>query len=121
MRKFFLAFDIILPIAFGTPLYIYTQTKAFPTAKGFGCMSSGRRGGQLVKVITLKNNTSPRIGFIPKIKGIQDDIPTLNRITIKQNDLPLINQLATWLAQVKFRTTSFQRQKKNKSNLEIES
>jgi pectate lyase len=61
MKKLFLAFCIILPIEIGIPFYISAQTKAFPTAEGFGCMASGGRGGQVVEVTTLKDSISPLI------------------------------------------------------------
>src|SRR4030042_292863 len=61
MKKLFLAFCIILPIAIGIPFYISAQTKAFTTAEGFGCMATGGRGGQVVEVTTLKDSISPLI------------------------------------------------------------
>jgi pectate lyase len=59
MKKLFLTFGIILLIAIGIPFSISAQTKAFPTAEGFGCMASGGRGGQVVEVTTLKDSISP--------------------------------------------------------------
>jgi pectate lyase len=61
MKKLFLAFGIMLPIAIGTPPSISAQTKAFPTAEGFGCMASGGRGGQVVEVTTIEDSISPLI------------------------------------------------------------
>lgn len=59
MRNFLLLI-ICLPIA-----SLQAQTKAFPTAEGFGCMASGGRGGKVVEVTTLEDAaTNPPEGSL---------------------------------------------------------
>lgn len=44
---------------------LQAQTKAFPTAEGFGSMATGGRGGQVVMVTSLEDNaTSPITGSL---------------------------------------------------------
>lgn len=44
---------------------LQAQTKAFPTAEGFGCMATGGRGGQVVEVYSLDDNaTTPVAGSL---------------------------------------------------------
>jgi pectate lyase len=44
---------------------MHAQTKAFPTAEGFGCMSQGGRGGQVVEVTNATDDaTSPSEGSL---------------------------------------------------------
>lgn len=47
------------------PLSMNAQTKAFPTAEGFGCMSQGGRGGQVVEITnTTDDATTPSEGSL---------------------------------------------------------
>lgn len=44
---------------------LQAQTKAFPTAEGFGCMATGGRGGQVAVVTSLDDNaTTPVAGSL---------------------------------------------------------
>jgi hypothetical protein len=86
MKKLFLAFCIILPITIGIPFCISAQTKAFPTAEGFGKWATGGRGGKVVEVTNtlddangatvgsfrwaLKQNTTDPITIVFKVSGV---------------------------------------------------
>lgn len=57
MRSFFINFVLIACISL-TAGNMQAQTKAFPTAEGFGSMASGGRGGKIVEVTTVADNSS---------------------------------------------------------------
>jgi len=52
LRLFFIC------ISLGVCIATLSQPKAFPTAEGFGCMATGGRGGKVVEVTTLADNSA---------------------------------------------------------------
>lgn len=61
MKNFLFLLTLCLPVF----SLSQAQTKAFPTAEGFGCMASGGRGGKVVEVTTVEDSdTNPPEGSL---------------------------------------------------------
>lgn len=57
----FLRWFVFAFLTVGLQFSMMSQTKAFPTAEGFGSMASGGRGGHVVEVTTTDDSVSPLI------------------------------------------------------------
>ena len=65
MKIYFVKIFVLMVCISVLGMGMQAQTKAFPTAEGFGCMAQGGRGGEVVEVTNLEDAaTNPPVGSL---------------------------------------------------------